>query len=297
MQVSMLPRFLEGEPLLYNGWIWIVKGIQHPGDYVIAYPRYCIECIPPRKLYRNEYRRRTRFLNWSCIDLEVPIIPRKHVKPLYRRLAPWVTEFMDLLIELSGVDPEDCLVTGSLLIGEQEGSDIDLVFYGDNVADKVYDVLKYLRESGTTSPLGPSGLLEEYGKHKNLSISQYFMLRGHSLLQGYYMSRYRYTIRLVPYTYGFMECIDPVIMSSYEVLSIKVIEAIKPYTTPAVYRVRVLGTHRIPGHTYMVSFRIRYTELVEGAILRGYFRIEEHRNKKYYVIPDHSPVKLISINL
>ena len=290
-----MPRFLEGEPLLYNGWIWIVKGVQHPDEYVVAYPRYCIECIPPRKLFRMEVLRKIKYYRWDCIGLKLPVIPKKDVKPFAIKPRDKVMEFMDLIIDLSGIDYDDVLLTGSLLIEyDPIYSDIDLVFYGENIVDRVYDILRYLRESGITSSLGPSGLLIEYDKHRDLSLDQYFMLRKGSLLQGYYMKKYRYTIRLVPYDRGYSGCIDCVVWSDYKDLTIKVIEPIKPYTTPALYMVKIIDSPLDKDLAYMVSFRIRYTELGTGALLRGVFRIEKHlKDENYYIIPDHSSVKIL----
>ncbi|RLG82956.1 MAG: hypothetical protein DRO40_06225 [Thermoprotei archaeon] len=287
-------RFLEGEPLLYNGWIWIVKGVQHPDGYVVAYPRYCVECIPPRKLFRMESLRKIKYYRWDCIGLELPVVPKKDVKPFFIKSRSRVMEFMDLIIDLSGIDRDDVLLTGSLLIGyDPIYSDIDLVFYGESIVNRVYDVLRYLRESGVTSSLGPSGLLIEYDKHRDLSFDQYIMLRRNSLLQGYYMKKYRYTIRLVPYDHGYNECIDRVVWSDYRDLTIKVIEPIKPYTTPALYRVKIIDSSLDKDLAYMVSFRIRYTELDTGVLLHGVFRIEKHlRDENYYIIPDHSSVKI-----
>ncbi len=292
-----MPRFLEGEALLYNGYIWIVKGIQHPDEYVIAYPRYCIECNPPRKLFRMEALRVIRRHKWDCIGVEIPVIPKKDVKPFVVKPRNKVLEFMNLIIGLSGIEYENVLLTGSLLIGcDPIYSDIDLVFYGENIVDRVYGILRYLREAGVTSSLGPSGLLIEYSKHKDLSLDQYFMLRKNSLLQGYYMKKYRYTIRLVPYERGYSGCIDRVIWSDYKTLTIKVIEPIKPYTTPALYKVKIINSPLDKDLAYMMSFRIRYTELEAGTLLHGVFRIEKHsNNKNYYLIPDHFSVKPINL--
>lgn len=293
-----MPRFLEGEPLLYNGWIWIVKGIEHPDGYVVAYPRYCIECIPPRKLYRAEYLRKINYYKWNCVDLDVPVIPRDKVYLIYPR--PWrvTQEFISLLCELSGIECSDIILTGSLVIGlDPLTSDTDLVVYGRENVDRVYEALVYLRESGATSPLGMHGSLIEYKKHGDLLFEDYMLLRRYSVLQGFYKNKYRYTIRLVPYDHGFSGCTDPVIWSSMVRLKIVILEEISPYTTPAIYRVGLLDRVLRTDTAIMLSYRIRYTELRKGTILQGLFRIEKRlKSKNYYLIPDHGSQRILGIS-
>jgi len=289
-------RFLEGEPLLYNGWVWIVKGVEHPDGYVVAYPRYCMECIPSRRLYAGEGLRRIRLFWWDCIGLRVPVIPCRHVYPVHVRLEGVAGEFIGLLSDLAGIDRSDIVLTGSLLIGGRlPASDVDIVVYGWRNCDRVYRVLGYLRESGVTAPLGLHGLLVEYRKHRDLLFRDYMLLRGDSVLQGIYLGKYRYTVRLVPYDKGFFGCRDPVVWSSMARHRVLIVKAISPYTTPAVYEVRVLD-QGYSGSCTMLSYRIRYTELREGMVLDGLFRIERRRSKKLYLIPDHGSQRIYYLN-
>lgn len=274
---------MEGELYIYNGAIWVVKGYQHPEGFIIAYPKYLIEHFPPRKMpnwLKEKYIIKEFY--WDCINATVPVIPLSKSMYLGTRLFGKARELAKLINEYANIDlGEDVYFTGSASLGLN--GDIDLVFYGNNVSWKVYNSLMALREAGVLKPLSLSELLEEHKKNPWVSFSDYVALRSGSILQGSLMN-IRYSIRLVPYEHGYGTCIDRVTEVREEFLKVKIVEALSPYTTPAMYRVIV---EQYNYEALLSSFKILFTELKPGATIEGIFRVE-HREQlvKPILIPD-----------
>ncbi|MEM2854649.1 MAG: hypothetical protein QW398_02950 [Desulfurococcaceae archaeon] len=275
-------RCLEGELYIYNGVIWVAKGYQHPEGFIIAYPKYLIEHIPSIKIPSWLKGKYIKEFYWSCINAAVPVIPLSKSMYFSTRLFGKAREMAKLISEYADIDlDENVYFTGSSSIGLN--GDIDLVFYGNNVSRKVYDSLMILREAGVFKPLSLSELLEENKKNPWVSFSDYVTLRSKSVLQGSFMN-VRYSIRLVPYEHGYNTCIDRVIKAREEFLKVKVIEALSPHTTPAMYRVVVEPYNY---EALLSSFKILFTELKPGVVIEGTFRVE-HREQfiKPILIPD-----------
>ena len=278
-------RLLEGELLEYNGVVWVVKGFQHPRGYVIAYPRYNVSHIPYTRI--KEYTCLVNTIYWDCIGLEVPVIPLDKVMPIPKRIYDSVAmEYKSLLANLTGIDLENIYITGSKALGLQDRfSDIDLVIYGKHESDQVYNALVYLRKTGITRSLYGLHLFREHKKHPDLTLEEYMLLRENSVLQGVYKG-YRYSIRLVPFTKGYSGCLRKAEIIGWYKGTIRIIEAIKPYTTPARYIIELDNGEE----ALMETYRIRYTELPIG--FKGYVvgRIEAY-DKKLFIVPDHGFLK------
>ncbi|MEM1533187.1 MAG: hypothetical protein QW164_03845, partial [Desulfurococcaceae archaeon] len=89
---------------------------------------------------------------------------------------------------------------------------------------------------------------------------------------------------LVPYEHGYNTCIDRVIKAREEFLKVKVIEALSPHTTPAMYRVAVEPYNY---EALLSSFKILFTELKPGVVIEGIFRVERREQFiKPILIPD-----------
>ncbi len=273
---------MEGELYAYNGVVWVAKGYQHPEDFIIAYPKYFIEHVPPMKMPSWLKGKYFEELYWDCINAVVPVIPLSKSTYVGTRLSGKAGEIARLINEYANVDlSEDAYFTGSSSLGLN--GDIDLVFYGSNASRRVYESLITLREAGVLKSLSLSELLEEHKKNPWISFSDYAALRSRSVLQGSFMN-VRYSIRLVPYEHGYSGCIDKVIEVSEESLKVEVVEALSPHTTPAMYRVVVKPYSY---EALLSSFKILFTELRPGTTIEGVFRVERRGHfDKPILIPD-----------
>lgn len=283
-------RMLEGELILFNGVVYVVKGFQHPSGYVIAYPRYDLNSVPVSKTFYRSTGAEIRY--WDCIDRSVPMVPVGKAVPYTPHVDSVVGEFRRLIYEYTGIDMEDIYVTGSRALGFCCG-DIDLVIYCGSKCWRVYSVLRFLRETGVTKPLTGIHVLTEHSKHPDLLLSEYTVLRSHSVLQGVYKDT-RYSLRIVVFRKGFSRCVMKTRVKKHYTGLIEIVEAVSPYTTPAYYRVKLCCRSRV---VYMMTFRTRYTELPVGSrlyVLDGV--IEESRSGVEFLVPDHGVLKPLILN-
>ncbi len=279
-------RFLEGELIVYNGIVWVVKGFQHPPGYVIAYPRYNLNTIPPSRIENSYLYMSTTY--WDCLHRRLPMVPLDSILPYTPRIDSLSREFARLLTDYSDIDPEDIYYTGSRAIGFSNG-DIDLVVYGATSTIRAYNTLLVLREAGVTKPLAGIHLIQEHVKHRDLSLEEYRVLRGNSVLQGVYKNT-RYSIRLVPYSRGYFECLEPAKPVGLYNGAIEILEEISSYTTPAYYKVRLIDEDKT---IVMTTYRIKYTELPRGLVLYVKNGVLEKTRKGLRLVPDHGVLKPI----
>ncbi len=298
--MNLIPRLLEGELILRNGIVYVVKGFQHPSNYVIAYPRYNVLTL--EKIHSKDYYKYINLSYWDCIDYNVPLIPLEQVYPYnlqYCGINNRALFLRKFLSEISNIDEEDIYVTGSyrVCLFNEETSDVDLIVYGSRNTKEMYRVLKDLREDGITKSLSNGGLLMEYHKHEDLGFNEYRMLRNNSVLQGVFFDKIRYSIRLVPYTRGFNKCIERTKFIGFYRLRIRIVDYIQHYTTPAKYIVEVINApaklSKILGKKIqLITYRLRYTELPPNTVLEGIFRVEVLVNNNIVrIVPDYYPVK------
>ncbi len=277
-------RLLEGEIVVYRGIGWIVKGFQHPENYVVAYPRY--DLANRRKLTQVEEIRLVEELSryWSCIDRCVPMISVDECRPVVPRASPLLEEFISLLSDATGIDRANIAASGSQSLGiESSDPDLDIVIYASNPR-YVYEALLELRRLGILKPLGLGDAWREYlSKHsKTMSFETYLRLRKNSVLQGTYRG-HRYSVRIVPYTHGFRGCVEPVkvVMRSVEA-TVTIVEPITSFTTPATYEAIVNGRKML-----FRTFRTLFTELEPSTTIRLSIDVELVGGR-YVAVPDHA---------
>ena len=270
-------RFLEGDCVeLHDGSIWIVKGCHHPINNVIALPRL----VNGRKVKRISealmivYRYYRHFITYvDFIGKYVPAIPRplirKHFSALRAQcpkdagdIGQLCSELVDLLYSECGLR---CGVTGSLLYGGySRDSDIDLVCV--DAGGRAYNCLVRLREEGVLKKLSPADFVVEYVQvSEGLNFSDHLKLALSRVTQGKYGSR-RYTLRIIsPERESLV--LGPYIFERYVTNVIAKIVS-SDFRTPSVYAADVLKPYiAISGEAFIVSFRVRFTEIPENSVL------------------------------
>jgi len=194
------------------------------------------------------------------------------------RLCKQALEFVDLIMshtDLVGV-------TGGLAYDPEGASDIDIVVYGARV-DEVYRLLVDLRREGVTSPYLGSG----HGwSSDDLALNT--VAREERVLIGY-VGGFEYNVKLV-------HCTRPAPCTPFRILNLEAkvranVRHVSPYTVPAVYRLELneplkIGT-RSYTWIYLLSHRLRYTEIPEGMAVEAKGVLEEFEGL-LRLVPDHS---------
>ncbi len=136
----------EGFILKFKDYTWLVKGIEHPKGFVVAFPRYFgrRRVSDPLTVVRalNVIRR------CDCAPEPVPLIPLSESEVLDPRdLLDGDREALELanVIGVKGAG-----LTGSRAVGI-EGGDVDLIYY-DNF-ERVIRALYELKEDGEIKPV------------------------------------------------------------------------------------------------------------------------------------------------
>ncbi len=300
---------------LRNNLVFYVKGVIHPPDRVIAYPKYIPDPLGDRVDRRTgiRYRKEESIVKqFSIVEKlmpntvvydpyigdTVPSIPRLLIDEVYNPIerareiisySGGSGELLDIvrslildLIDGSGVG--DIGVSGSVLARlYRESSDIDIVVYGVDSGRRVYEYLK------TVVPYGEKGY-RQYGSkdierlYKSRSLETPIPLETlleqerRRVLEGIYRGR-EYFIRLVRYPKPFEEY-GMVIYRKLgrAVLKLRVIDASKSIYTPCTYRVETIDC--IDGVCYSVeevySLRGRFNEIAsDGDIVVAKGYVEE----------------------
>ncbi|MCD6429047.1 MAG: hypothetical protein J7L12_05510 [Desulfurococcales archaeon] len=270
-------HFLEGDCVeLHDGSIWIVKGCHHPINNVIALPRL----VNGRKVKRISkalgivYRYYRHFITYvDFIGKYVPAIPRslirKHFSALRAQcpkdagdIGQLCSELVDLLYSECGLK---CGVTGSLLYGAySKDSDIDLVCM--DAGDSTYDCLLKLRKKGVLKKLSPASFVVEYIQvSEGLNFTDHLKSVLSRVTQGKYGSR-RYTLRIISPERERL-VLGPYIFEYYVSKVIAKIVS-SDFRTPSVYAADILKPYIAVGEkAFIVSFRVRFTEIPENSIL------------------------------
>ncbi len=277
-------RILEGEPVEYQGRIWIVKGEQHPSGYIVAYPRYDLILHDRIKGY-EAYRLISQHARlWACLKQEVPLIPVNEVKP-YKQIYSRKALLVKNIIEEITCSYGEVIVTGSSLV--MDGNDVDIIIYTDNPASIIEKIRSHMH--GFIRKMTMGDLLREWMlKHKNLlDFNEYLILKQDSLLQ-IRIAGVPVSLRIVPYTEGFRGCIDPVYDRLEYTGFIEVLLPITKYTSPAKYYARL----ETGEHVILETRRILYAEIPTGRywLEKGYL---EKRKTGDYVVPDHGRMVLV----
>ncbi|BCU69424.1 hypothetical protein [Stygiolobus caldivivus] len=235
----------EGYFVKYKGIVWAVKGCYHPEGYVVAIPRLyegrkikkLNEAI---RLVKEKFPNLMKYLDQ--IGFEVPLVPLEESEVLdpfevKRGLPTPVKVFLSYFRDSVGI-------TGSLLYSDSF-NDMDFLSFDPYH----YKTLLELREKGVTLPLTSwnENEVEVLDKEDFIRFKKDRVLEG--VFQGF------------PYTFKVVECIDfgTVIGKKNFRGTLKIVNAVKPFSLPVIYETE-------QGIT-LTSFRIRFTELKEGATL------------------------------
>ena len=267
-------QYLEGDCLqLFDGSIWVVKGSYHPPGRVIAFPRL----VDGRKVKRigealNIIQRYySHFLTYvDFIGRYVPAVPKSFIKKHFRALSTGCPEKNDdisslcneLLEILSSKCGLKCGVTGSLLYGEYTAySDIDLVCIDRAGA---YECLRKLRKNEILKRFSHSDFITEFADvSEGLSFNDHLRLILSRVTQGVFKSR-RYTLRIINSNRE-QAVLGPYSFSYYSEVIVRVTSS--DYRTPSIYNVDIIKPYITAKKVFMVSFRVRYTEIPKGTIL------------------------------
>ncbi len=211
--------------------IFDVKGLLHPPDRVVAYVRYVPDPRGSRvgpdgtryakvySLLRREEVIRSRFPEYMYFDKFfnrwLQAVPLSRIRRVYSptsRLREIVERgARDGLEELarglaerlssSGVELESMGVSGSLLVGlHTEGSDIDLVVYGEREGRLLYSYLKdVLTDQGELRAYREEELLKLYefrSRDTRMPLREFLRVERRKVLEGVFKGRDFY-IRLV----------------------------------------------------------------------------------------------------
>lgn len=267
----MLFKLLEGEPLVYNGILWIVKGYQHPPGKIIAIPRYDLvnkrKSIPVSRYVEN--------MNyWDCLKIEVTMLDRGKTYPYKPCLNPSVEYIISFMREYMGF--KDYLVTGSTLIGG--GRDIDIIIYGfkQEYLDSIKELIKCKIVNRSLDLL----FHEYFLKHiRDTNLETYIHIKKNTLLHILYRGVH-INFKFLRYSHGYNYCVDPVYYRRFFYGEIKIIEPIDKYVIPSRYRVLYNDEEYV-----LESYREIYAELPIGKYyVEGFL---ESRRDNTYIIPDH----------
>lgn len=164
----------------YKDVTWMVKGVEHPEGFAVAFPRY----VGNRKV--SDTTSLSSILNLvrrcDCAPRPVPLVPLSKaiiMNPLDLIEADKVAK------DFASILPKGAGLTGSRVVGIE--GDLDLVYY--NNFERVIKALREMRESGETEP-------PKWGKWDSLGSGAVEYRSREALLEGEWRG-YHYSIRLV----------------------------------------------------------------------------------------------------
>jgi len=281
-------ELVEGALLSYRGCAWIVKGVVHPPNSVVAIPRYRGCGSSWRRLTKAEQLALIKDFSrwWNFIKMSVPQIPRSRIhliKPSLRdpRLE-YVYKFLRTYVHTSA------LVTGSSAVGIEDAHDLDVVFVCKTLdeASAVYNRLRLIAE---TLPIHASKgfeYIEWLDKHRHeIDFRDYAYAKSRSVLYGMLFG--------VPYSARIV-CLE---LKPSKVMAFKNVEDVieirkplHPYTTPCRYIAYSKSLNKV----LLESYRLLFTELPRGMRIKAFFRIELREDGFVYAVPDHSEYVVIT---
>ncbi len=291
-----MAEVMEGYMLrLWDGSLWMVKGTEFPGKGRIrAFPRQVggYKCSGLDCGYRLAREIYPWLLHYDiCVDMPTPQVPPAEVEEVLDPLEdrdetdPRARRLKRLLEAESGAEVG---VTGSSLLGV--GRDIDLIVYGFEASVQVYEALSTLRRRGVLKPLSGSALMEEYRKNledTRIGLSGFRRRAAHRLLVGVYEGK-PYSIRLVARRRPIYGCRRTIKISRVE-MAARILDSSKGFVTPAIYRIQPLSGPQVYASDveFLVTYRIRYMELPECAMVQVSGYLEYIPGLGYAVVPDH----------
>jgi hypothetical protein len=242
----------EGYMLKYGDAVWSVKGCDHPEGYAVALPRV----FKGRKIKRLGESMKIVMENFQSIvtyydnvGFQVPLVPLSEstiIDPFQ------VTPKDPLSREFSSFFPR-VGITGSMAYSDS-WRDVDFL----SVDSSDYNILRRLRSGGVTSPLSTVNESEI----ETLDRESFKVLKQERVTEGKF--------RDMEYTFKIVECVSfPPVQERREVEGdLTVLDEIKPFSLPVMYRGEMIikGDATIP--VYLTSYRTRFTELKRGTKLR-----------------------------
>lgn len=280
--------------------IFDVKGLVHPEDKVIAFPRFIPTLEGSRKrgstrygkIYslseRIEYLREKlpHYIFYDPIfDETLCAVPWGNVKKIYEptvRLKALRTgrnlddlefialQLLSILKEKSGVSWSKMGISGSLLVEmHTEKSDVDPVIYGSENCRRVHSALQKLLEEGDT-PFRPYNvdelktLFEFRSKDTKMNFSDFVIVESRKTFQGKFMER-DYFIRFIKDWNENEEKYGDVQYRNcgYAKIEATVIDDSEAIFTPCKYKiedVKIIEGPKLHPISEIVSFRGRFCE-------------------------------------
>jgi hypothetical protein len=315
-----MPRGREGDFIeLDDGSIFEIKGLSHPLQGVIAYPRY----MPDKRGERSKEGRRyyklhtlaekeeflkSRFPEYytfnPCYQRMLPIVPwsrvRKHYTPQHAvtellaahnlaGLRLKALQFVRYVADIAEIPLERLGISGSIMLGlEDEGSDIDLIVYGLREAQKVKAViLKAMAEEKFIRRLTEKHLKDLYlsrSKDTQMSYEDFRRVEGRKSNQGLFEDvpffiRYLKDWAEVDERYGEYQ----IRRLGYVKISAEVLDASQAHLTPAIYRLKnvcVLSGQSWLTVDRLITWRGRFAEQAcEGEAVVAQGYVEEYSYK------------------
>lgn len=277
-----------------------VKGLVHPPDRIIAFPRFVPDLEADRKRGEVTYRKiyalskryallKKSFPEYLVYDsvfdehlCEVPVeAVRRHYRPVDRlhelrhsdqleELEDQALQFMQLLRETAKVPWTQLGISGSILVKlHTPASDIDPVVYGSKTCYKVYGALKSLLEDEKSQVRSYRSdelkkLFDFRSKDTVTSFEDFVRTESRKVLQGTFMER-DYFVRLVKDWNEVGERYGTVRYKSagYARIRARVVDDSEMIFTPCCYRiedVKVIDGTRVEPIEEIVSFRGRFCE-------------------------------------
>ena len=281
-----------------------VKGLVHPPDRIIAFPRFVPDLEADRKRGEVTYRKiyalseryallKKSFPEYLVYDsvfdehlCEVPVkAVRHHYRPVERlhelrysdqleELEDQALQFMQLLRETAKVPWSQLGVSGSILVKlHTPVSDVDPVVYGSKSCYRVYWALKSLLED-EKSQIRPyrsdelKKLFDFRSRDTVTSFEDFVRTESRKVLQGTFMER-DYFVRLVKDWNEVVERYGTVRYKSvgYARIKARVTDNSEMIFTPCCYRIEDVQTIEgvnVEPIEEIVSFRGRFCEQAEN---------------------------------
>jgi predicted nucleotidyltransferase len=283
-----------------KGVVFDVKGLIHPPDKIVAFPRFIPDASGNRKRRNTAYGKiyslseRFRFLeqrfpHYLVHDpvfdetlCEIPVDEvKKHYEPVERLqelrnsrsldpLETWALQLTGLLKETAEVPWDAIGISGSILAGLHTArSDIDPIVYGSQNCRKVYATLGELMkdESGPFKPYSREelkALFDFRSKDTTTSFEDFVRTESRKIMQGKFMG-IDYFVRFVKNWNEIDESYGDIHYKNvgHARIEATVVDDSESVFTPCVYRmsnVWVLDGPNVEHVEEIASFRGRFCE-------------------------------------
>jgi predicted nucleotidyltransferase len=280
--------------------IFDVKGLVHPPNKVVAFPRFIPDFKGLRQRGKDKYRKvysiseRFKFLEKNLpdyvvydtvFDEKLCELPLEKVKKVYnpvnrlerlrksrnlKELEALALQCLKILKEEANVPWSKLGVSGSLLVGlHTEMSDIDLVVYGEKNCWKIHSALRKLLEEGN-KPF-KSYNLEDLKRLFNfrskdtiMSLKDFVKVESRKIFQGKFMGR-DFFVRFVKDLDEVDEDYGEVRYKNcgYAKIEATVVDDAESIFTPCIYKiddVKVVDGPKLHPLKEIASFRGRFCE-------------------------------------